>query len=342
VILVRLFAVRDTVSNIEATDDPEFNPYAAPKTDGSVATRCYRVVYWRLTYGECWRLSSNVISFLFLALLKTLRFPGSTFSAVIYPEQLDLVDFDQIPAHVVDRWRPALEACPGLGLRMKLCQRVPTLGSAENFTMVHVRDDGEFTVSLAYQRIVARTRERIFATIAVASRLSDGRRAVTTDRRQSLALAPELIVQALPGRPLPELIAGHRDWLLANALTSVPIPENTVESVILSRLQAQFDRNIERRLYVPISEREYERLIRRTPHGLPPPSRFMRLLTALERGLLAMMLTLGAYILFAGNLGVVGPWLPISELFIIFCALFVVALLLGVVRYLVALHRQTA
>ncbi len=59
---------------------------------------------------------------------------------------------------------------------MKLCLRVPMLGSEENFTMVQVRDDGEFTVSLGYQRVAARGRERATATIAVASRLTDDRR----------------------------------------------------------------------------------------------------------------------------------------------------------------------
>ncbi len=224
------------------------------------------------------------MSFVFLALFKTLRTPVATFSAVTYPDQLELIDLDEIPPHVLGCWRPALEACPALGLRMKLCQRVPMLGSEENFTMVQVRDDGELTVSLGYQRVAARGRERTTATIAVASRLTDDRRAVTTDRRQSLALVPDLIVQALPGRPLPELVAGHRDWLAANALTSVRIPEDSVEGTILSRLQAQFDRNIERGLYVPISDREYEKLVRQTPHGLPPPSRASRVLSALEGG----------------------------------------------------------
>jgi hypothetical protein len=325
---------------MNASDDPEFNPYAAPKVDGKVLTRYYRVVYWRLTYGECWRLSSNVVSFLFLAFFKTLRIPVATYSAVTYPDQLDLVDSDGIPPHVLDRWRPALDACPALGLRMKLCQRVPTLGSEENFTMVQVRDDGEFTVSLGYQRQVARGRERVSATIAVASRLADDRRAVTTDRRQSLALVPDLIVQALPGRLLPELVAGHRDWLLANALTSVPIAENTLEDRILSRLQAQFDRNIERGLYVPISEREYERLVRQVPHGLPPPSRAVRVLSALERGLLAIIVMIGVYLVLVGQLAHIGPWLPIPEVAIVVFALFVVVMLLGVVRDQVARHQR--
>ncbi len=95
------------VSKINASDDPEFNPYAAPKTDGRLLTRYYRVVYWRLTYGECWRLSSNVLSFVCLALCKTLRTPVATFSAVTYPDQLELIDLDEIPPHVLDRWRPA-------------------------------------------------------------------------------------------------------------------------------------------------------------------------------------------------------------------------------------------
>ena len=44
------------MSRFDALDDPEFNPYAAPKTDSEASIRHYRVVLWRLTYVECWRI----------------------------------------------------------------------------------------------------------------------------------------------------------------------------------------------------------------------------------------------------------------------------------------------
>ena len=97
-----------------------------PETDSKAPIRHYRVVLWRLTYLECWRIAPNPLSFVLLALFKTLRVPVATVSAVTYPARLDLVDIHEIPPYMLDRWRPALDACPDLGLRTKFCQRSGT------------------------------------------------------------------------------------------------------------------------------------------------------------------------------------------------------------------------
>ena len=218
------------LSRFDASDDPEFNPYAAPQTDSKAPIRHYRAVLWRLTYVELWRIVPNPLSFVLLALFKTLRIPVETVSAVTYPARLDLVDIHEIPPYVLDRWRPALDACPDLGLRTKFCQRVPVLGRAENFNMVLVRDDGEFTLTLTFERYIVKNRERIYVTTNIASRLNDDRRAVTTDNRRGVALLPDVVMQAVTGRSLPEMVAAHRDWLAANALTVIPVPEASLDA----------------------------------------------------------------------------------------------------------------
>ncbi len=164
------------MSSFEMRDDPECNPYASPQADGSEPTRYYRFVYSGLTYGECWRLAPSVLSFLVTVVYKALGIDPQFQMAVVYPDRLDLVDFDEIPAHVLKRWQPALDACPDLGLRMKLCQRMPTLGNAEAFSMVLVRDDGQWVVSLTYERVLWRGREQTSVTGSIASLLQDDRR----------------------------------------------------------------------------------------------------------------------------------------------------------------------
>ena len=76
------------MSRFDAGDDPEFNPYASPKTDSKAPIRHYRVVLWRLTYVECWRMAPNPLTFVILAMFKTLRVPVETVSAVTYPARL--------------------------------------------------------------------------------------------------------------------------------------------------------------------------------------------------------------------------------------------------------------
>ncbi len=50
------------MSRFDASDDLEFNPYAAPETDSKAPIRHYRVVFWRLTYAECWRIRAKPVS----------------------------------------------------------------------------------------------------------------------------------------------------------------------------------------------------------------------------------------------------------------------------------------
>ena len=327
------------LSRFDASDDPEFNPYAAPETDRKAPIRHYRVVLWRLTYAECWRLAPNPLSFVVFALFKTLRVPVATVSAVTYPAGLDLVDVHEIPPYVLDRWRPALDACPDLGLRTKFCQRVPVLGRAENFNMVLVRDDGEFTVTLTFERYIVQNRERIYATTNIASRLNDDRRAVTTDNRRAVALLPEIVTQAVTGRWLPEMVAAHRDWLAANALTAIPVPEASLERTTLARLQAAFERNVERGLYVRISERDYEKLARQTSRGLRPPSRAWQVLSKIELSLMLVLVGVGVYSLATGGRLIGGPKLFGADVAVVFFGLFVLVLLVGAIRSLVARSR---
>ena len=327
------------MARFDASDDPEFNPYAAPETDRNAPIRHYRVVLWRLTYVECWRIAPNPLSFVLLALFKTLRVPVATVSAVTYPAQLDLVDIQEIPPYMLDRWRPALDACPDLGLRTKFCLRVPVLGRAENFNMVLVRDDGEFTVSLTFERYIIQNRERIYVTTNIASRLNDDRRAVTTDNRRAVALLPDVVTQAVTGRSPPEMVAAHRDWLAANALTVIPVPEASLERTILARLQATFDRNVERGLYVRISESDYEKLAQQSSRGLRPPSRAWQVLSKIEFSLWLVLVAVGVYSMVSGGHLIGGPKLFGAGVTVVFFGLFVLALLVGAIRSLVARSR---
>ena len=266
-----MFVRTQMMSRFDASDDPEFNPYAAPETDSKEPIRHYRVVFWRLTYVECWRIAPNPLSFVLLALFKTLRVPVATVSAVTYPARLDLVDIHEVPPYMLDRWRPA-RCLPGPG-------------------------------------------------------------------PEERSLLPEIVTQAVTGRSLPEMVAAHRDWLAANALTVIPVPEASLKRMILARLQATFDRNVQRGLYVPISERDYEKLAQQSSRGLRPPSRAWQVLSKIEFSLLLVLVAVGIYLLVSGGRLIGGPKLFGADVSIVFFGLFVLVLLVGAIRSLVARSR---
>ncbi len=146
---------------------------------------------------------------------------------------------------------------------------------------------------------------------------------MTTDNGRAVEFQWDIVAQVLPGRPLEELVRRHADWLGASAWTVVRLPEASVEARILARTRAYFDRTIERGLYVPITELEYEKIVRSTPRELPPPSRTRNLLRTVELGMLGITLVIGIYLIFVAS---------VPDLWLIFFGLFAVAMVLGVVR----------
>jgi hypothetical protein len=329
------------MSKLTRGGEPEFNPYAPPRTEAAAPTRYYRVVHSRLTYAECWRLAPNMLSFMLLVLVKTLGARTRAHAATKYPDRLDLIDFDEIPADARQRWRPALDHCPGLGLRMKLCQRVAVLGrAAEHLVMLLVRDDGQWTVTLTYERVFIGNKDRTTVTVNVASRVADGRRACTTDNRNAIAPLPDIVLQSLPGRSLPALAERHRDWLVANGWTIVPVPDENMERTILAREQAAFDQGIERGLYVPITEHEYAALARRSQNELPAIARGDRMLAVVENSLWIAIAFVGVVVLMQGGPVGIVPWPWSPDLSGVFCALVAAVALVKVVRRLRAWGRS--
>jgi hypothetical protein len=207
-----------------------------------------------------------------------------------------------------------------------------TLGRVESFVMLLLRDDGQCAVTLTYERLIVRTRERVTATVNVASRLRDDRRAVTTANPRALGFLPEIIMQMVPGRTLEHLMTRHFDWIAASGWTTVRIPEDTLEDTVLERERAVFDRHIERGLYVPISERAYAALAQSTPPELPPPSRARNVLNTIQSSLWWIILLLGGFLIY-GDVGRM-PWA--SMLPAIILGLFITAVALDGVRRLLS------
>jgi hypothetical protein len=258
----------------QGLEEAEFNPYAAPRSDGRELTPYYRVVSQKIRYAEYWRITPNVVSFLVLAAFKTLRVPFPFRSAIHYPERLTLVDTDQIPPHVHELWRAPLDALERLGYRSALCYTTPALGvNKEILVLILLPPDGLISVTLIYHRTQVVSKINEVVTIASSSRLADGRWAGTRNSRAFFDGAPDVIIQVVPGGNVEQVIAKHRDWLASMGATLVPIAEESLAKVTLERERIAIENLIERGAFARMTEREVEAYARQSQATeTPPPS----------------------------------------------------------------------
>jgi hypothetical protein len=285
--------------------EADFNPYAAPRADlgHDDPTDVYQVVSTRVSYAEYWRLSNGPISFLVLALFKTLRIRFQFQGAVSYPRSIDLVPTGQIPAHVLERWRGHLDECEALGLRLVLCYKIPTIGvTKETLAAVLRSDDGLRNVGLVYTRVEAMTIVREKVIISAGSELEGGRRAHTRNDREYLDLPPSYIVQVVRNRSVGELLDRHRDWVASRGWTVVPFPRDGLEDRLVRREQELVEFLVDRGVLVPMTRRELERFIRKTAGGVDPAAVNLKALRAIgmaQRVLWLASVALLAYVLIA-------------------------------------------
>ncbi len=268
-----------------ASWEPDFNPYAAPQADlgRDEPTDFHKIVSTRVSYAEYWRLSEGPLSFFIYALLKTLRVPFLFPTAVPYPRAIDRVPTDQIPAHVLERWRGPLDEGEALGLRLVLCYTIPAIGAAKEILAAVLRsDDGLRVVGLVYTRVEAMTVVREKVILSAGTELDDGRRAITRNDRAYLNMPPSYVVQVVRDRSVAEVIDRHRDWVASRGWTAGLSRPDDLEGGLLRREQELVEFLLGRGVLVPMSRRELERFVRKTAGGVDPAAVNLKALRAVE------------------------------------------------------------
>ena len=278
------------------TREPEFNPYAAPTTElgGGALIDFYRTDSRRFTYGEVWRIAPNPFTFLVAALLKTLWIPLPRNFAIAHPHELTFVAWEDMPPHVVEKWRTRLSECQEAGLHRVFCHRLPCHGiTREAIACILQSDDRCCSASLTYTRVENAATVKEVARMHIASRLEDGRRAITVDSRAYFDPPPDGIVQPVLGKSVAEMLQRHRDWIASLGATPVPRDPKDLPRVVLENEQQSIDHMVKRRAYVRITERELARVERSGRTETPPEwlnSAWYRLLVGAERVLFAVLL----------------------------------------------------
>jgi hypothetical protein len=223
----------------------------------------YRINGQALTYGEYWRLSPNALVFAYVALRKLLRVPMRFTATVPRPDALYLLEPSQISEGIRRRWQPAVEECQDRGLRLQFCNTLPLLERERaTYGASLLRTDGLVGAAIVTS-IVPSKEKTVFACL---SRLANGRLLVTNDQWKKLETPPEYEHVRLPGASPEVVLDRHLEEIQREGRRLLQSDEATWRELVLHWSQRNFDFNLVRGVYVPMTEEEIEEIKEKQRH----------------------------------------------------------------------------
>lgn len=220
----------------------------------------YRFESRNVSFAEYRRLAPG-LGFLIAALLKILRIPLQTRTAAPYPEQILVREPSELPGGVYGRLVPFIAPCERAGLRSKLFYESPMISPDTRTVGVGLLSDDRLTYGFLAEveaNTVAGVQRRL--ELSLITPLSNGRMIVTGRSRKTLDSPPEMEKEVLHEAPVEKVVARHQERLRGlRGVVPVPI-EGRLEDFILRLERMGFDNFIRRRIYVPMSEKEVEKL----------------------------------------------------------------------------------
>jgi hypothetical protein len=185
------------------------NPFAAP-TAGVAESSFYKTVATKATFRELWwNTRPNVLLFAIAAVLKVLRvrLPAPFGFA---PENLRLIDVEELPIGPQRALADLLEQCRRLGFTPRFAEVLPCAGDAEGYGVLLANHDGTMFAAANCARFI----RRLDIYVTFVSRLSSGLRIGTTNAPRRLLSPPGVEGQYLTGARADELLRTHQSRLL--------------------------------------------------------------------------------------------------------------------------------
>jgi hypothetical protein len=235
--------------------------------EAAVMDLLYKVDSRRRTFAEHWRIQwPKVDRFLVAAFCKLVGIPQRCTFGIRRPEALDLHEPSEVPRTVRERLASTIGACAELGLAFQLYASVDaTVGSRVKAYMAAMLDaEGLMWASAIAARVKRGSNERVQPVkLTCFSRLPDGRYVVTSDHQGKLTPHAGDLREHLVGRPPDAVVARHYRRIDEPALRPVAVRPDELAGVILEREQRHVDHQVERGVYVLMTEEEIDRITAR-------------------------------------------------------------------------------
>lgn len=257
---------------------PDENPYAAPLSyeRGDALTDYYKIDLRRPHFRELWRLVESPIPFLVLSVRKLLRLPSgrTAINAIRRPATLQILKHDDVPPEVWDAWSEGLQTCREQGLTLSFLHSLPSIGAGNsNYQASLLSADEMVSATCVYVRVRRGRIDRVVSGHAVSSMLADGRYANTMGVPQAFTRPSNVSVKRLTGASMSRLLEAHRARISTFDQPIVRMERAGHYDRVLKAHQELFDEMVRRGVYVPLTEKEYESLIRPpAPPDTPAPA----------------------------------------------------------------------
>jgi hypothetical protein len=176
---------------------------------------------------------------------------------------------------VWEAWSVLLHDCKESDITLNFITRTPIIGPGLTAYSASLLSADEMTAAtLTYERVQRARVDRVVVGYGVTSMLPDGRYAMTNGTRVVLDGPKEILMNRLPGATIPQLLTAHRQWIATLDQPVVPMSRAGQAARVLAATQLQFDHFIRRKFYVPMTEKEFEAIVRMSAMPVkdaPPP-----------------------------------------------------------------------
>jgi hypothetical protein len=222
----------------------------------------YKVDSTKRTYAEYWRLAPSLSGFLYAALHKLLRAQLPHTFGIRRPEALNRHIESDLPSPARERLAPVIAKCEELHLTFQFYSSVDAMiGSrlmAYSAAMLHL-DGSTWATAIT---VLGRNKARP-ATFCCFSLLYDGRYVVTSDHAWKLNPHPGDIVEYLVGAQPEAISTRHSERITEPGHRPICIRPEELTRTILTREQRHVDHQVERGVYVPMTDAEVARITRK-------------------------------------------------------------------------------
>ena len=220
----------------------------------------YKLMLPRLTLGEMWRISPNILVFVILAFMKLFRMNVTPMHALARMDEVNLIDWDQLPPEfevVLGKSRAEYEQ---LGFSGMLLLRSDLIGSREAYVMFFVHEDRSTVVDVTYSISEENGIETKELTTILVSQFANGEMLLTSDGKLPNLKRPVILKLVKSATP-EQLLNHHRERLREMAAAPVSIASASDLTGMVVKIEHElFDQMVARKLFGAIDSEEFKRI----------------------------------------------------------------------------------
>lgn len=238
------------------------NPYEAPRYQATLSSLTYyQPLSTRLNLREYRRISNGWFELLLGVCLKFLRIRIPVTFAIADSRHFQRITPHDLSERVREKIKPIADQALALNLKYAFSYWLPTVGTIEGAAAAFFSEDGRNVLLIAYARTWTKVAVDEKASFAFLSRLANGTALVTSGAKGDLDGPPHILGEAHPGRPMQEVFQRHLARLNDADSSAVTVHDpDQLEQMLREHEEENFAFNIERGVYVPVSQGELARL----------------------------------------------------------------------------------